>query len=1325
MNFCSLHNHTEFSNVKLRDCIIKIEDLVNKALDYGYQGVAITDHEVLSGHVKAMDIQSAIQEKFPFFKIILGNEIYLIDEKDYKQTDKFFHFILLAKDNIGYEQIRQLSSRAWERSYTSKGILRTPTFYQDVEEIVGKCQGHIIASTACIGGRLADAILTKNSSSLNEFVHWMCSVFGQHNCYLEMQDSDSDEQKQVNETILRIARFFNIPFIITSDVHYLDKDDIFVHKAFLNSKEEKERETESFYQYTYMKSEEEIRTILRYLPPQVISEAFENTIKIYQQIEKFDIRRPVIVPEIKIQTTDEELGNLSSSIVEYGEKYPAIKKYITSPFKQDRYLIHNIDKGIAQRNLLTQGSCFSEEQVFERINAELDVLWNISEFHSQRMSAYLNLVQRITEIIWENSLLGVARGSAGGFLINYLLFITQINPLEYNLPYWRFLNNERLDDFPDIDLDIDPSKTEIVINALRKEFGENNVLNTITFKTETLKSAILTAARGLGINNDEAQSLSSMVSIERGMVASLDACLGNIEGVSPVPGFKETINKYPKLLDTIKKIEGLISGRGIHASSVYIFNNGYLAQNSLMRAPNKTLITAFDMHDSDKLGSLKFDLLRTDAETKLTKCLELLLQDKQIVWQGSLRATYDKYLGIENIDFTNEQMWNNINKGMVPDLFQFETQVGSVGIQKIQPHSVLEMSLTNDAMRLQGVLDGLSPIERFSKFKKDISLWYKEMSGKNLTSSEVEVLEKHLLSTYGNSINQETLMLLLMDPNISNFSLREANNARKILAKKLVAQVDGLKTQFFDKGKMAGSRYNFLSYVWDYFIEPQMGYSFSSIHSHSYSLVGLQEAYLSTRYNPLYWACACLSVNSGSDTDDLSIQEYGDEEEASEETEEESNDDIKTEGSKSLTDYGKIAKAIGSIQFKGIPVELPDINKAGVDFLPDIERNAIIYGFQAINGINSDIIVSIINHRPYDSFMSFYQRNSFSVLQMINLIKAGCFDALPLDLQDNLQKGIQRKKTMDRFLSLVAESKCVLKEKLTMQNFAKSIEMGIIPETLLQEKRLFYFKKWIENHCVQGEGKNKYYLLTEEDEIKFFSAILKPFLTLEKDYEVVDKKICLKYRSFNKVFESQIAPLKDWMGTKEAAQKFYEQEKQTIIDSYYTKYCQGGYSAWEMSSMSFYYSGHELAGVSDSSYGIRNFYSLEEEPRIIQIIKNEKTGREYPKYELCRIAGTVLNTNKTKHIVTILTKYGVVDVKFYKLNFIHYNERISKLIDGKKTVLENSWFTRGNKLLITGYRRENVFVPKTNSWKDPTVQLITGVEQGRLVLKPQREKAGR
>ena len=158
MEYFAAHSHTEYSNVRFLDSIIKMEDLIQRALDLGFKGIAVTDHECLSGAVKLLKIRDKIKPDHPDFKIVFGNEIYLIDESDVKNTNKYYHFILLAKDESGWQQLKELSSRAWARGYMERGMMRVPTTYQDLEEIVKVNPGHLIGSTACLGGELDTSI---------------------------------------------------------------------------------------------------------------------------------------------------------------------------------------------------------------------------------------------------------------------------------------------------------------------------------------------------------------------------------------------------------------------------------------------------------------------------------------------------------------------------------------------------------------------------------------------------------------------------------------------------------------------------------------------------------------------------------------------------------------------------------------------------------------------------------------------------------------------------------------------------------------------------------------------------------------------------------------------------------------------------------------------------------------------------------------------------------------------------------------------------------------------------------------------------------------
>ena len=804
--YTSLHNHTQYTNLKLRDSINRIPDMVERAISLGFNGLALTEHEVLTNRIEALEVGDKIREKHPEFKIIFGNEIYLISANEYKNAEKYWHFILISLDYEGEIQLRELSSRAWGRSYMERGQRRCPTFYEDIEEIIAPNKGHIVASTACLGGFCQNRILRHDTKAVGRFLGWCIENFGKENFFLEMQDSDSEEQQIVNKAFLKISKQTNIPCIITQDAHYLDKESYPVFEAFLNSKDEKDREIKSFYQYTYIKSEEDMKQILSYLPPEEVQQAIDNTQLIYDRVQYYDLRQDTHVPCRKLpEFTIEHL--LSPW---YG-RYSTIKYFAHSPYDQDRFLIHLIEEGIKEKNFQVG------EVEAERIETELDVLKFTSEAIGQRVSAYLNLVQEVINIMWEVSLVGVGRGSSGAWLINFLINLTGLNPLRYNIPYWRFLNKASVpvltpeekaagkkisaaSTLPDSDQDASSDKAQDIMQKMREHYGEDRVLNTLTYKKESLKSAILTACRGLGISSDEAKAMSGLVPINRGHVYTLEECEKGDEekGYEPAPQVAQALKNRPGLYETTAKIEGLISGAGVHASAVYIFDESYLSRCSIMRSSNGTIVSSFDYRGVDAVGGLKIDFLYTECQQKLMKCMEILLKNGEIEWQGSLRATYNKYLHPDVLDYDDPTIWDAIAENRITDLFQLDSNVGRICVKRTRPKTITQLGAANAVMRLMGEPGQETPIDRYVRFRNDINEWYKEMDEWGLTKEEQKVLEHYLLPKFGNAVEQEDMCELVMSKDISNFSLRDSVKLRKAVSKKKRKEIEKYKKKFFE-----------------------------------------------------------------------------------------------------------------------------------------------------------------------------------------------------------------------------------------------------------------------------------------------------------------------------------------------------------------------------------------------------------------------------------------------------------------------------------------------------------------------------------------------
>lgn len=1271
MEFLSAHSHTEYSNVRFLDSTIKVADLVDRAVKLGFRGIAVTDHECLSGAVKLLKVRDRVRKDHPDFKVVFGNEIYLIDESEVRNTSRYYHFILLAKDAIGWQQLKELSSRAWERGYVDRGLMRVPTTYQDIEEVVGKDPRHLIASTACLGGRLDISILNGDTESVDSFLEWGISTFGKDDFYLEMQVANTEEQIRCNREIIDLSSRYGLKYIFTTDTHYLEKGDFGIHSAFLNSRQSSDRETEKFYRYTYMMSIDEMVELLTEMghTPDEISTGIGNTMSIYNSISDFDFRCNTIVPHTRIPEFS-FCGLLDSYLSKNGrDRYPNIAAFMGSGNIQDRYLAYLIEQGVREKGIVLGDTELS------RIDTELSVVSKVSKGLNQTVSSYFLLMREVIDIAWKYSFVGPGRGSSTGFYINYLIDLVQVNPLQYNLPYWRFLNDVRFE-LPDIDTDLNPAQKGAVMAALKEYYGESNVLNCITFKTESLKAAIQNAMRGLGYPAEEAMALTSMVPVDRGHVYTMDECEHGNEDLdlAPNPGIVDKIKSYPNLYETVCKIEGLHTNASIHASAVYIFDNGYIAHNSLMRAPNGTPVTAFDMDDTNAMSGLKIDLLYTDAQNKMMKCMDLLLKDGLMEWQGSLRATYNKYLHPDVLNYTDAEMWDRAANGTITNLFQWETAVGAVAIKKARPRSVLEMATVNSAIRVQSE-GSIQPIDRYIMFHNDITLWYQEMYNAGLDDYEIEIMREHLLPSSGCSFQQEDFMQLVMDPNISGFTLAQSNKLRKTIAHKVLDQIAEQRDLFFECCDRQHTRKEFARYVWDYCIEPLAKYSFSVIHAVVYSIVAVQEMNLAMFYNPLYWECACLCVNSGNS--DTNFDDGDGDGEADTGCDGEQPSDGSEAGKRKTIapNYGKIARAISNAQHNGVVVDLPSINRAQIDFVPDTANNAIIYGLGAISGVDANLAEQIIANRPFTDVKDFVERVHPQRARMIGLIKAGCFD--------EIYPGFPRKFIMSTYLDMLAEEAIPEKAKLTKTDLRRALDAGMEFPEYNDAVRVFRFSQYVSQN--QEDRANRRYLLTDESVLRFFKSFYMRELSLQKgEYSFMPgDAIAVKQAPFKRVTDKLTSGLMDYLNSKVGSKEYYWFLRNQFTTEMMEKDCPGNESRWEMDTLSYYYNDHVMKNTPEARYGIVDFFSLSERP--------EDGDR------IVAIAGTVVDNNKNKRIVTVLTKHGVVDVKFFSSTYARFNQDIVSVDrkTGVKTKVDTSWFKRGTNIIVYGQRRDNAFVNKT------------------------------
>lgn len=1254
----------------------------------------------------------------------MGNEIYLtrngLNAQNYKkETDRYYHFILLAKDEIGHKQIREISSRAWMRSYMARGMRRVPTYYQDLIDVIGANPGHVIAGNACLGGALPTQLIRNRDTGapsmdlIKRWIRQIQGIFGADDFYFEMQPSFNKDQIYVNHKLVELGAELGIKYIITNDAHYLKKEDRPIHKAFLNS-QNGDREVDSFYATTYLMSDEEVREYMeKEMGEEVLQSAYQTIEEIKYKCEDYSLKKPLKIPRLNWKN----YNHLASGI--WFARIPMLEKFVNSPYESDKHLAHAIvDKIYDSPDLQNQEAC-------DEINACLEDTWISSEVNGSRWSAYFLNLQNIIDCCWDaGSLVGAARGSGMGFILLYILGITQINPLKEKAPTarWRFLNPNRVSVL-DVDLDTEGSRRSAVLKQFRKIYGEDRVANVLTLKTEKSKSAIQTAARGIGLDADTAQYISSMIKSDRGQLRTLkETYYGDEEkGFKPNLQFVEQMDENPELWEVAQGIEGLINGVGVHAGGVVFKDEPFPESSALMRAPSGEIITQYELHDLEKCGDIKYDILSIDALDKIHNTLDLLCDYGYAERKETLKETYESIIGIYTLERDDLEMWKMCWDHKVNSLFQMMAQSGVSGIAAMKPTSVEDLALLNSAIRIMAQEKGGElPVQKLSRFKANPRNWDLELKEAGLGEKEKKILEPIVGFSYGLCIAQEQFMMLVQVPELGGFDLTWADRLRKSIAKKNPKDFRVLEGEYYNQVKEKNLDYNFCNYVWEKLVKPNAGYSFNLSHTLSYSLIGLQELNLAYKYPVIFWNCACLISDSGGGDereenfndegadrndngqtfDDVSMGIF--EDDANVESEETDSYDNAKARKASKINYGKIATAIGKFKSEGIEIAPPDINDSGITFVPNVERNQIIHGLSGITRIGNDFVKQIIENRPYSSIDDFNNKVKASKPQMINLIKAGCFDKLAGD----------RTKAMSCYIDKVADKK----KRITLQNLKMLFDFNFVPNEFEEVRKVFNYNRYLKKF------KNEDYFELDNIAFNFYNKNFD--LDDLEESQGAESGFKIKKVVWKKYYDRYMDKIRPWVkkNSKELLQKVNSQ----IVNELWDKYCVGTISKWEMDSLSCYIHEHELSKLRYENYGFANYFNLPDNPVVVREFRSRQNGKLIPLYQINRIAGTVLDRDKNKKTVTLLTKEGVVNVKIYGDVFSHYDRQISQRgADGKKHVIEKSWFTRGNKIIVSGIKQEGMFIGKkykSNDWH--LVELITKIEDnGEIRVKREREAA--
>ena len=710
---------------------------------------------------------------------------------------------------------------------------------------------------------------------------------------------------------------------------------------------------------------------------------------------------------------------------------------------------------------------------------------------------------------------------------------------------------------------------------------------------------------------------------------------------------------------------------------------------------------------------IKYDLLSVEALDKMHICLDLLAEQGYVEYNGSLKQMYEDVIGIYNLERDDKEMWKMTWRHEIQSLFQMEKQSGIQGIALTHPESVDDLATLNSVIRLMAQEKGAEqPLNKFARFKENIDLWYQEMRSYGLTEAEQKVLEPIVKLSYGICESQEGFMQLVQMPECGGFDLTWADRLRKSIAKKNPAEYEKLTKEYFEQVKEKGLSQALCNYVWNVLVATSRGYGFNKSHTLAYSLIALQEMNLAFKYPTMFWNCACLISDSGGaeveedeeeevvevveETYDNSVEEFGLEEDEDDDDEEVDKKEKKKK-TKS-TNYGRIATAIGKIKSSGVEVSPPDINKSSFTFSPDADNNVIRYGLSGISRIGDDLIKTIIKERPYVSVEDFLNKVKINKPQMINLIKSGAFDVFG-----------DREEIMRNYIDLISDKK----KTINLRNLQMLINFNLIPAEYEFQVKVFNFNKYIKKFKW-----NTYYLINDTA-FRFYEQHFDIDNLIPSD--CAEANFMIKQTVWDKIYKAQQDKIRPFVKNNEETLK--QKVNEILFNENWDKYATGNVSKWEMDSISFYSHKHELSDADLYEREVVEFNSLPETPMIDRIIPIK--GKHIPMFKISRIAGTILDKDKAKKTVTLLTTDGVVVVKIFGEVFNHYDRQISQkdLATGKKHVIEKSWLSRGNKIIVTGIRREDSFVAK--KYKNTPyhlVELISEIDDyGNVITKEERE----
>ena len=791
MEFVHLHVHSHYS---LLDGLTRVDELVEKAKKMGFKSLALTDHGVMYGVVEFYQ-----KCKQAGIKPIIGVEVYMASgsrlNKNVKSDEKNYHLLLLTKNEQGYKNLIKMTTIAHLEGFYYKPRIDW--------EVLQKYKDGLIACSACLSGEIPKLILAGKLDKAKKRAIEYRELFGKENFYLELQHhANNQDQFLVNKHIITLAKELNIPLVATNDSHYLNQDDDEPQDVLLclqtkKKKEDRDRMIMLGDDFS-LRTAKDMVEVFKDTP-----EAISNTVKIAEKCN-FEL----------------ELGKIQLPYFEVPKEY-----------NEDSYLLEQCRQGLIKRYNKNYDQV--ETEIKERMDYELSVIKKMG------WPSYFLIVADFVNWAKEQKIVvGPGRGSAAGSLVCYLTGITNLDPLEYDLLFERFLNPDRIS-MPDIDMDFADIRRDEVIRYVENKYGKDHVAQIITFGTMAARAAIRDVGRVLGYPYDYCDRLAKMIP----MFSKIDQAL---KAVSELKEAYQKEDGARQIIDYAKRLEGVARHASTHACGVVITKesmDNYMPRQ-YASSSDRSIVSQYSLHPIEDLGLLKMDFLGLKNLTIIESAIKITKNTRGIE------------VDIEKISMDDKATYKLFQDGGTTGVFQFESSGMKRYLKELKP-TEFEDIIAMVALYRPGPMEWIPDYISGKHGKKKLVYLHPK-------------LEPILKKTSGVAIYQEQVMQMARD--LAGFTMSEADVLRKAMGKKIAELLAEQKEKFID-GCVKNSIPSQLAEKIFSFIEPFAGYGFNRSHAACYALIGYQTAYLKAHWPTEFMAALLTADQQNMDRIAIEIEE--------------------------------------------------------------------------------------------------------------------------------------------------------------------------------------------------------------------------------------------------------------------------------------------------------------------------------------------------------------------------------------------------------------------------------------------------------------------